>query len=46
MTDIKTNVLQLAANISDEKLRINKGMAICFTHAADVTDNTSQYRIN
>ena len=28
----------LAANISDEELRINKGITICFTCAADVTE--------
>ena len=29
--------IMLAANISDEELRINKGITICFTHVADVT---------
>ena len=28
--------ITLAANISDEELRINKGITICFVHAADV----------
>ena len=27
----------LAVNVSDEELRINKGITICFTHVADVT---------
>ena len=26
----------LAVNVSDEELRINKGITICFMHAADV----------
>ena len=28
----------LAVNVSDEELRINKGIIICFVHAADVTE--------
>ena len=30
--------ITLAANISDEELRINKGITICFTHVANVTE--------
>ena len=37
MADIKTNVLCLAANISDEELRINKGITLYFVCAADGT---------
>ena len=28
----------LAVNVSDEELRINKGITICFTHVVDVTE--------
>ena len=28
----------LAVNASDEELRINKGITICFVHMADVTE--------
>ena len=34
----KNICIKLAANISDEDLRINKGNAICFTHVANVTE--------
>ena len=30
--------IMLAANISYEELKINKGMPICFMHAAEVTN--------
>ena len=30
--------ITLAANISDEELRVNKGITICFMHVADVTE--------
>ena len=30
--------ITLAANVSDEELRINKGITICFAHVADVTE--------
>ena len=29
--------ITLTANVSDEELRINKGITICFTHAVDAT---------
>ena len=30
--------ITLAVIASDEELRINKGITICFTHVADVTE--------
>ena len=30
--------MTLTVNVSDEELRINKGISICFTCAADVTE--------
>ena len=34
----QSKCIMLAVNISDEELRINKGITICFTHVADVTE--------
>ena len=34
----QSKYITLAANISDEELRINKGITICFTHVAHITE--------
>ena len=34
----QSKYIMLAVNVSDEEFRINKGITICFTHVADVTE--------
>ena len=34
----QSKCITLAVNISDEELRINKGIPICFMHVADITE--------
>ena len=34
----QSKCITLAVNVSDEELRINKGITICFMHVADVTE--------
>ena len=36
--EFQNKFITLTANISDGELRINKGITICFTHVADVTE--------
>ena len=45
----KNKCITLAANISHEELRINKGITICFMHVANVTEvhhNAELIRVN
>ena len=35
---LQSKCITLAVNVCDEKLRVNKGVTICFAHMTDVTE--------